>query len=217
MTAIALDQPLHLAHAVSLSISSKISYLLYSTAAISFILPFCRYVRQDYHKFIALGPGGTPSTFVGYLRISYLRLFTLKDPLSPPVCTEQVCPIQGYLLHLPKRSHPRPSVAGIAPHRQLNQKPPRHVDQMLRNALVSLVKTHPTLLRIGKSCFEKHGLGLFLSLCPTCPDSECHKVLQHSGNTHVNQTCADTAEICHLHATVCFFFFLVSSVCLQQS
>lgn len=204
MAAIASGQPInHVAETLFTPVFSKLSYLLYSTAAISFFLPLCRLIRRDYLNFIALGPGGTPSTFAGYLRISYLRLFTLKDPLVPPLCTRKEYPAQGYLLHLPKRPHPRPTVAGIAPHRQLNQKPPRYIDQKLRDALVSLVKAHPTLLRIGKSCFEKHGLGLFLSLCPTCPDSECHKVLEHKGTTHMNQTCADTAEICHLHATVC--------------
>ena len=203
MAAVASDHLLHrLTRLISTPAPLNASYLFCSTLAISVLLPFCRFVLKDYHNFLALGPGGTPSTFLGYLRISYLRLFTLKDPLKPPPTTQTETPVNGFLLRLPKRPHPRPAVAGIAPHRQTNQKPPAYIHQLLRESLRSLAAANSQLLRIGNSCFEKHGLALFLSLCPGCPNSQAHVELLHSGPTHLNKTCADTAEICHLHSTV---------------
>ncbi|KAL8964530.1 MAG: hypothetical protein Q9183_004389 [Haloplaca sp. 2 TL-2023] len=148
---------------------------------------------------MALGPGGTPKTIAGYLRISYLRLFTLKDPFSPPPPTAAHRPANGFLLRLPLRPEARPTVAGIAPHRQTNQKPSADIYHLLRISLYALVRVNSRLLRTGNSCFEKHGLALFLCLCPQCPDAECHAELLHSGPTHLNATCQDTGEICHLH------------------
>ncbi|KAL8932517.1 MAG: hypothetical protein Q9211_006270 [Gyalolechia sp. 1 TL-2023] len=179
--------------------SIDLRYLVLSALVIFVVLPVCRFVHRDYHAFLALGPGGTPSTFAGYLRICYLRLFTLDDPLEPPPSTNTERPASGFLLRLPRRLHPRPSVAGIAPHRQTNQKPPAQLYQRLRIALYSLVGENPRLLRTGNSCFEKHSLALFLCLCPQCPDAECHAELLHAGPTHMNATCSNTGEICHLH------------------
>ncbi|KAL8837189.1 MAG: hypothetical protein Q9176_005820 [Flavoplaca citrina] len=182
MAAPAPDQALlHPDNFFSSILSLNLAQLLGSTIAISIVLPLCRFVLRDYSNFLALGPGGTPSNFVGYLRISYLRLFTIKDPFRPPTATYSERPVNGFLRELPKRPQPRPSVAGIAPHRQTNQKPPKYLYQLLRIALYSLVSANSKLLRSGNSCFEKHGLALFL--CPT----------------HMNRTCKDTGEICHLH------------------
>ncbi|KAI4179197.1 MAG: hypothetical protein L6R41_007986 [Letrouitia leprolyta] len=184
---------------LSKALSINLRYLVLSTFVIFVVLPVCRFVHRDYYDFLALGPGGTPSTFAGYLRICYLRFFILKDPLKPPPSTSTESPANGFLLRLPKRPHPRPSVAGIAPHRQTNQKPPAQLYHRLRIALYSLVGGNPKLLRSGNSCFEKHGLALFLCLCPQCPDAECHAELLHAGPTHMNSTCSDTGEVCHLH------------------
>lgn len=202
MAAYVSDQPLHqwtlLLHDLS---SVDVGRLL----AILAMLSVCLLVHRDYRSFLALGPGGTPSNFFGYLRICYLRLFILKDPLSPPPSMESDHPAKGFLLRLPKRLHPRPSVAGIAPHRQTNQKPPKHIYHLLRIALYGLVSDNSKLLRSGNSCFEKHGLALFLCLCPQCPDADCHAELLHTGLTHLNATCSNTGEICHLHPSVSRF------------
>lgn len=199
MAACASDQLLEQGSNLFYNLSSlNAGYLL----LILITLSLCLLVYRDYHDFLALGPGGTPSNFLGYLRICYLRLFTLKDPLSPPASVESNLPTKGFLLRLPTRIQPRPSVAGIAPHRQLNQKPPSHVYHLLRIALYNLVSHNSNLLRTGNSCFEKHGLALFLCLCPQCPDAQCHAELLHTGPTHMNATCSDTGEICHLHPSV---------------
>ncbi|KAI4174722.1 MAG: hypothetical protein LQ343_002093 [Gyalolechia ehrenbergii] len=143
-------------------LSINIRYLVLSSFVIFVVLPVCRFVHRDYYDFLALGPGGTPSTFAGYLRICYLRLFALEDPLKPPPSTNTERPANGFLLRLPRRLHPRPSVAGIAPHRQTNQKPPAQLYHRLRIALYSLVGENPKLLHaavvISRGWGERHPL-----------------------------------------------------------
>ena len=179
---------------------SKLSYLLYPSLLITIlILPAYRFVLKDYHAFLALGPGGTPKTFPGYLRVSYLRLFTISDPFRPPSLAETIFPTDGYLRQLPQRSGPRPTVAGIAPHRQLDQKCTAELHHVLRDGLDKLAAAFPSLIRKGSSCFEKQGLALFLSACTqSAPPNDT----AHPGFSHLNPTCQDTGEICHLHALV---------------
>lgn len=209
------DHPLHhLTQILVTPTSPNVGYLLYSALVLSVLLPAYRFVVRDYHDFLSLGPGGTPSTFAGYLRVTYLRLFTLKDPFTPPIATPTTLPTDGYLLRLPMRRGPRPKVAGIAPHRQLNQRSTPQIHQALRDALHSLAASYPTLLRTGNSCFEKHGLALFIASClkheePTVtphpgPNHIIAKLEPLLTPTHINPTCADTAEMCHLHASVSF-------------
>ena len=168
--------------------SASSSSLVYPLFLLSVLLPLYRFVLKDYRAFLALGPGGTPSTFLGYLRVTYLRLFTLRDPFQPPSLAYPTQPQWGYLRNLPHRSGPRPVTAGIAPHRQLNQKcgPPLH--HALRLALHRLATAFPSLIWVGNSCFEKHGLALFLSACN-------HEQLTdslHPAAAHVNPTCKET-------------------------
>ena len=178
--------------------SSKLIYLLYPGLLMTLLLPAYRFVLKDYQAFLALGPGGTPKTFPGYLRVSYLRLFAISDPFRPPSLAETVFPTNGYLRQLPQRSGPRPTVAGIAPHRQLNQKCTAELHHRLRDGLHQIAAGFPSLIRKGNSCFEKHSLALFLWACPLSapPDTS------HPGFSHLNPTCQDTGEICHLHASV---------------
>lgn len=204
MAAIA-DHPIHhFTRFLSVTDNSNLNYLLYSTVVLSVLFPAYRFVLRDYQKFLDLGLGGTPSTFAGYLRVSCLRLVALKNPFIPPTITPTTLPQFSYLVHLPRRSGPRPTVAGIAPQRQTNQKGPPHLHAAMSRALHNLAGTYPDLLRKGNSCFEKHGLALFLLMG--------QDGTPHPGFPHVNQTCADTAEICHLHATVSTSFQIIIPV-----
>lgn len=189
----------HLTDLVYTIKSSQLSYIFYSTLIIAVVLKIYRVVISGYNDFLALGPGGTPSTFGGFLRVSYLSLFAIKDPFQPPSLAQACYPNTSYLRHLPRRSAPRPIVNGIAPQRQVNQKcsPPLH--NAIRDAFHALTAACPSLLREGNSCFEKHGLALFMSTCThsVALDSEMRQL-----QAHLNPTCANTGEICHLHATV---------------
>ena len=179
----------------------NVNYLRCSTILLIFLLPTYRFVNKDYQRFLDLGPGGTPSTFYGYLRVTYLRVFfALKDPFQPPSLAEVVYPSNSYLQHLPQRPAPRPQVEGIAPQRQTNQRAPAQLRNALHNALCSLINAHPKVLRKGVSCFEKHGLAVFLSagVSNGSPDQDEHP----QAFNHLNPTCRNTGEIVHLHDSV---------------
>ncbi|RAL10430.1 uncharacterized protein BO97DRAFT_125848 [Aspergillus homomorphus CBS 101889] len=120
-------------------------------------------IRKDYQAFLALGPGGTPSTPAGYLRICILRLFILRNPLAAPTIPPCVQPQQGLLTpsHLPPRPGPRPTVAGIAPQRQTTQKSDAEMYETLSTEIHRLVAQHPDTLYTGTSCFEKYSTGMF--------------------------------------------------------
>jgi hypothetical protein len=152
-------------------------------------LPFIVY--NDYANFINLGPGGTPATFIGYLKITYLRLFALSDPYTPATLSDSVFPRTGYYEHsqlsLPERHGPRPKIAGIAPQRQLNQSGCAQMYKMLRTALENLAVRHPSFCAVGTSCFEKKGLALFAKqpINVTCRGEICH--VHHSDRSmHMN-------------------------------
>ncbi|KAI9862507.1 MAG: hypothetical protein M1813_004359 [Trichoglossum hirsutum] len=166
------------------------SYVLYAhllnpvcLSALTLLAPLFYFVYQDYASFLNLGPGGTPSTFLGYLRITFLRLFALRNPHIPAPIPAVLRPQSGYITpqraaKLPKRAGVRPKVTGIAPHRQITQKGTLANFVELSQSVRALAAAHATRLALGTSCFEKHGTGLF-SLNP------------------VNRTC--NGEICHAH------------------
>ncbi|SPN97048.1 uncharacterized protein DNG_00564 [Cephalotrichum gorgonifer] len=139
-------------------------------------------VYHDYRNFLNLGRGGVPSTFWGYLTVSRLRPFTIPDPFSPPRPDPKGIPRNGILAgrNLPHRAGPRPRVAGIIPHRQLDQRGADGPYLSIRDAIQNLASTHPERLTVGRSCFEMHDIGLF-------------------ARRPVNETCQ--GEILHHHAS----------------
>jgi hypothetical protein len=140
-----------------------------------FLLAYVTY--KDYEGFLSLGPGGTPSTFPGYLKITFLRLFTLRNTCAPvPVPAE--LKNTGFLRpgSISVRQSDRPNVAGIAPHRQTNQRPSKEIFKYLSNSIAKLAKDHPTKFRMDVSAFEKHCPGLFSvkKQNPKCNGEICH-------------------------------------------
>ncbi|KAL6694924.1 hypothetical protein J3F84DRAFT_375543 [Trichoderma pleuroticola] len=149
---------------VSLGIALAIHFLdSYLAEAFVCLIPVALLVHNDYHNFLSLGPGGTPSTIQGYIRITYLRLLTLRDPFTAPLPDPNRDPKTGVLAgkHLPYRAGPRPVVAGIAPQRQLDQHGSRQCYIALRRAMERLSAKTPTKFGTERSCLEKHGLALF--------------------------------------------------------
>ncbi|PYH44357.1 uncharacterized protein BP01DRAFT_298604, partial [Aspergillus saccharolyticus JOP 1030-1] len=165
-------------------------------------------IRKDYHAFLALGPGGTPSTPAGYLRICILRLFILRNPFLAPSISPCVQPQQGLLApsHLPPRPGPRPTVIGIAPQRQTTQKSDAEMYETLSKEIHRLVAQHPDTLYTGTSCFEKYSTGMFCAgngsdattISPTRKSTT-----QYNSNSHQQEqlrlrlTC--NGEVCHAH------------------
>lgn len=164
-------------------------YILGSTLLIPLIFPLYRFVLNDYQAFLALGPGGTPSTFNGYLWVTFLKIFFARsDTCVPPTLIPYEFPIKSYLQLLPQRSGTRPRVAGIAPHRQITQRGSNETLHSVALALRKLTASNADLLALGTSCFEKHTLALFFSprpaqvqpsatnfidVLPLTPDTSC--------------------------------------------
>ncbi|KZM24408.1 uncharacterized protein EKO05_0001546 [Ascochyta rabiei] len=134
------------------------------------------YVYHDYKAFLSLGPGGTPSTPVGYLKVKTLGLLSLRDPLRPLPIPPHFRPQKGYLDSLPTRSGTRPLVQGIAPQRQQTQRS----DEKMYNRLVERMRHYAhdpaNMLLERTSCFEKNSSGLFASvpITRTCGGEICH-------------------------------------------
>lgn len=158
----------------------------------------CYDILHDYRLFLSLGPGGTPSTIAGYLRIKFLELFALSDPYQSPPLPIHFQPQSGYLSEIRTRPGERPHVRGIAPHRQTNQHAPAAVFALMRESINVLAEHHPDILIQGTSCLEKHGPGLFVAQTqnwtPHCSGEVCH-AHPSDGSLHLTLHPADAAII----------------------
>ncbi|KAK5167994.1 uncharacterized protein LTR77_006561 [Saxophila tyrrhenica] len=168
---------------------TQISPVLTFTILLTF-LPLSLRLYLDYLAYLALGPGGTPASLQGFLKVKLLGLFALRDPYSPRDRTQH-----GGYLHigskgLRKRRGPRPVVKGIAPQRQTTQKAPQAMFQRLASEIERMAAADDTL-SIGTSCFEKHGTGLFLA--STSPS--------RTGDLIAHTTHRCKHEIVHAHAS----------------
>ncbi|KAI1404717.1 hypothetical protein F4819DRAFT_97285 [Hypoxylon fuscum] len=156
------------------------------------------FIHNDYQNYLKLGPGGTPATFPGYVRINWLKLWACRDPFNPLPADPDVQPAAGILRNkpLPHRCGLRPKVVGIAPQRQVDQFGSRECYLALRRILENLGSTNSEEVGIGTSCFEKHGLGLF-SRYPfnnTCQGEICH-VHSSDYSMHLNLHPEDVKEV----------------------
>lgn len=175
---------------------SQNPYALLPLLILILLLPSSYYVYRDYQAFLSLGPGGTPATIHGYLRVKFLSLFKLKDPYKPPAVPQTTRPQTGYLTSLPKRGGQRPAVEGIAPHRQVTQQGNQADYSALAETISSLAQVPANQLVLGTSCFEKHGTGLF-SVAPvtrTCKGEICH-AHPSDGSLHMTLHPADVALV----------------------
>ena len=159
-------------------------------------------VLDDYRFFLSLGPGGIPSTPLGYLRICLLKLIVRHNVLVPPPPLLASSPFHPYFrpgtphpaLAFARASGSRPRVAGIAPHRQLTQRGSDQDVARLHAAFEALAAARAALLATGRSCFEKHSLALFLTRLSTALGGE-----GPGAEVWWNRTCGAPPEIAHLH------------------
>lgn len=136
---------------------------VYLAGSLLVLVPLLLFVRNDYENFLRLGPGGIPSTPLGYCKTVWLGLFVLRDPYKAPVPRENEQPSHGVLQKapLPSRAGPRPVVVGIAPHRQIDQHGSSHCSNVLNRTLRRFVDENPDHFHISKSTLEKHGQAFF--------------------------------------------------------
>ena len=147
------------------------------------------HLHYDYAAYLTLGPGGTPSTFRGFIRVKLLGCFAIKDRFRP--ATLPIGQGEGYLTHINWREGPRPITRGIAPHRQVEQKASKALFEKLAARIERLPSTSEGLI-LGTSCFEKHGTGLFSTLPAkqTCKGEVCHAHAS-DGSMHITLHPAD--------------------------
>ncbi|CAO2650548.1 Nn.00g018400.m01.CDS01 [Neocucurbitaria sp. VM-36] len=166
------------------------------TLLLSIITAF--YIHHDYRAFLSLGPGGTPSTPLGYLKIKLLSLICLRDPLRPLPIPPHFRPQTGYLHDsaLPKRKGTKPIVQGIAPQRQQTQKSDGHVYARLVTKIKQVACDPRNQLMERTSCFEKHSSGLFTSIpiTRTCGGEICH-AHPSDGSMHMTLHPADAKVV----------------------
>ncbi|KAK8061219.1 hypothetical protein PG997_015440 [Apiospora hydei] len=130
-----------------------------------FLLPFlCLWVLywlvrlfdDGYNAYLDLGRGGTPSTVRGWLRTLRLKYMARLDVLQPPRVPPFMDPYRGRLFNLPERTGPRPTVKGVAPQRQSDQKASPSTFFRLSNMLAEEARAHPQHLNINTSFLEGH-------------------------------------------------------------
>ncbi|TKX22378.1 hypothetical protein C1H76_5486 [Elsinoe australis] len=175
---------------------SQYFQILSLLSSFALLLAVIRITYLDYHAFLALGPGGTPSTIPGYLKLKLLALFRLRDPLDPPKLSTEPSQQSGYLSTrtLPHRVGPRPTVAGLAPQRQLDSFATAKSYEQTTAAIDDLARTNPRL-NISTSPFEKHNDAL-VSIRPAHNRKRggevCH-VHPSDGSLHLTLHPADVA------------------------
>ncbi|KAL2124740.1 hypothetical protein VTJ04DRAFT_1105 [Mycothermus thermophilus] len=161
-------------------------------------LPLGLLAHNDYLNFLKLGPGGTPPTPAGWARLTFYRLFTLRDPLRAPEADPAQKPSTGILSSsLPYRPGPRPNVAGLAPQRQLDQHGAAGPSSRLRASLAALAARRPADFVTATSCVEKHGLALFARR-PVNVHGNGEVVHVHNADRsmHMNLHPDDIREVC---------------------
>jgi hypothetical protein len=170
------------------------SHLLYPAFALA--IPLFVFIYKDYNDYLALGPGGTPSNFYGYTKITMLKGLTLKDPYCADPVPSKYKGTGHLKSNLPERPHSRPNVAGIAPHRQTDQRASQEVFDHLMQNIKGLAREHPQRLEMGISAFEKHCDGLFSSekANPTGNGEVCH-AHPIDGSMHMSLHPEDIEEV----------------------
>ncbi|KAI1779954.1 hypothetical protein F4818DRAFT_160311 [Hypoxylon cercidicola] len=194
---VTLDGPAIFAVTVLLILGVHLLQPLAAAAFISLVAGLL-FIHNDYQNYLKLGPGGTPATFPGYVRINWLKLWACRDPLNPLPADPDVEPVAGILRKkpLPYRCGPRPRVVGIAPQRQVNQFGSRECYLALRRTLENHSSVNSEQVGVGTSCFEKHGMGLFARypFNKTCQGEICH-VHNSDHSMHMNLHPDDVKEV----------------------
>ena len=159
-------------------------------------VPVALLIHNDYLNFLKLGPGGTPPTPAGYARLTWYRLFTLRDPFTAPPRDTVEQPSAGILRDLPYRPGPRPNVAGLAPQRQLDEHGSVPEYNRLRASIEALTVRQPKSFVTATSCLEKHGFALF-SRHPlnVCGNGEIVHIHSSDRSMHMNLHPDDIKEI----------------------
>jgi hypothetical protein len=119
---------------------------------------------RDYRSWIALGPGGLPSNWIGWLKTTNMRL-QAGDPLDVNLYAKQIGRPgdSAFLSNLPVRQGARPKIAPQpVPHRQLDQFVGDDMRQKVRELFDGTVARGSERLEYKHSYLEKRHPAVFL-------------------------------------------------------
>lgn len=122
------------------------------------------WVYRDYHAWLALGPGGLPYNFRGWLMTTWMRT-QKRDALDTARFARAIGAGGNRFLaeDLPRRAGLRPRI-GVhpVPHRQLDQLPGEDMTRRIVATFDAQVGRQSDLLRYELSFFEKRNQAVFL-------------------------------------------------------
>lgn len=117
---------------------------------------------RDYRQWLALGPGGLPYNFHGWLTATWMRRLK-HDPLDTRHFAMGAAGDLSFLGPLPRREGPRPKI-GVhpVPHRQLDQLPDAEMTQKIVGIFHNLVRRRSETVHYQLSSYEKRNQAVFL-------------------------------------------------------
>ncbi|KAK6850336.1 hypothetical protein PG995_014169 [Apiospora arundinis] len=130
--------------------------LLFPFFCVWMIYRLIRLAYDGYQAYVDLGRGGTPTTIRGWCRTLRLKYIAWLDVLQPPRVPPFLDPYRGRLFNLAQRGGPRPTMNGVAPQRQIDQKASPSTFYRLSNMLARQAEMHSGLLNIETSFLEGH-------------------------------------------------------------
>lgn len=135
----------------------------------------------DYRRWRALGPGGLPATWRGWLTTTRLRLRT-RDPLALEPLLARLGEAGDHLrlADLPPRAGERPRIAPHpVPHRQLDQRAGEAALAALRAVFERAVSSDTERLVFAQSWFEKRNRAVTARMCGCADAHASHGEIAH--------------------------------------
>ncbi|CCF44268.1 hypothetical protein CH063_13725 [Colletotrichum higginsianum] len=119
---------------------------------------------RDYRAYIALGPGGVPHNFAGWLLVTLaIRPFALSKTAATWTGDFPAEGAHEDVKQVPQRRGDRAELGGIVPHRQLSQHAPVRMREYIQNLFANAVTQNRTLLESKLSLYERNNPALFVS------------------------------------------------------
>ncbi|POS73233.1 hypothetical protein DHEL01_v208378 [Diaporthe helianthi] len=144
--------------AVALAVNLTILFLLRHCVRTTFSI--FRWVYDDFYRYLAVGRGGTPSTFSGWCQVKVLdfiaRYIFLADVHGVPYLDPMYEPYRGQLFNLPRRLSDRPTIVGLIPQRQANQWGSPETEAAIIALLERKAAENPATLVMEHSYLEGH-------------------------------------------------------------
>ncbi|KAF9768481.1 hypothetical protein IL306_014240 [Fusarium sp. DS 682] len=162
-------------------------------AGVVISIPVFRIATEDYHGYLALGPGGLPHNLIGWIGQILLKPLK-KEPFHTSCYDEKACEKAGPNGHVaflsekdvPVREAPRPTIGKwTAPVRQLTDMAKQPLIDRYQSFLSSLASESPSKLKIATSLAERRGPALFVA-----SDKPSHPIAKRTGG-----------EIGHMHGS----------------